>query len=108
MAAGSWGCLVPSISATGSASPRFSVWQQNMDWAVAELKGEGLSMMGTMCPRGWQRPGAAGGHSNRPRRWKDTERRTCRAFPSLLSSGGEQGGRDWDGGLEAPECGLRP
>ena len=75
---------------------------------MAELKGEGLSMMGTMYPRGWQRPGAAGGHSNRPQRWKDTERRTCRAFPSLLSSGGEQGGRDWDGGLEAPECGLRP
>ena len=47
-----------------------------MDWAVAELKGEGLSMTGTMCPRGWQRSGAAGGYSNRPWRWKDTERRT--------------------------------
>lgn len=37
----SWGCLVPSISATGSASPQFSVRQQNMDWAAAQLKGRG-------------------------------------------------------------------
>lgn len=77
-----------------------------MDWAVAELKGEGLSMMGTMWPRGWQRPAVAGGHSNRPQGWKDTERRTCRAFPSLLSPGGEGGGGDWDGDLEALECAL--
>lgn len=60
-------------------------------------EGEGLSLTGVMCPRGWQRPGAAGGHSNGPRRWKDTERRTCRDFLSLLSPGGEGGGRDWMG-----------
>ena len=31
--------------------------QQNMDLAVTVLQEEGLSMMGTMCHRGRQRPG---------------------------------------------------
>ena len=60
-------------------------------------EGEGLSMTGVMCPRGWQRLGAAGGHSNGPWRWKDMERRRCRDFSSLLSPRGEGGGRDWMG-----------
>ncbi|TKC38205.1 hypothetical protein EI555_015801, partial [Monodon monoceros] len=37
--------------------------QQNVGLAVAALQEEGLSTVGTMCHRGRQRPGAAGGHS---------------------------------------------
>lgn len=78
--------------------------QQNVDLAVAALQEEGLSTVGTMCHRGRQGPGAAGGHSKGPRGWKDTERRVCRT-PCLLSPGR---GRGQEGGLEVLEGGLRP